>query len=182
VDIVAEDYVDDIKIVGPIVEKCEEVYKELAQHIKAESKGPIKSFLGIDVIRNWDQHLIAINKGAYIDRLVVEFGLTDAHTVPTPLDKTPLLAAIPGEKMCNQEYYQRLTESLDHLAFLTRPDIAYAASKLAQFNSNPSAKNLKAALRVLRYLKGTRSPSIISKRQDHRLTIFGYSDSDWEQT
>jgi Reverse transcriptase (RNA-dependent DNA polymerase) len=100
-DIIAEVYVDDIKIVAPTMQQCEEVYKELAQHIKVESKGPIKSYLGIDIIRNWDQHLIALNQGAYIDRLVAEFGLTDAHTVPTPLEKTPLLAAVPGEKMCN---------------------------------------------------------------------------------
>jgi Reverse transcriptase (RNA-dependent DNA polymerase) len=99
-DIIAEVYVDDIKIVGPTVEKCEEVYRELAQHIKVESKGPIKSFLGIDIIRNWDQHLIALNQGAYIDRLVAEFHLTAAHTVSTPLDKSlPVLAAVLGENI-----------------------------------------------------------------------------------
>ena len=179
-DIIVEVYVDDIKIVGPIMAKCEAVYKELAQHINIESKGPIKSFLGIDIIRNWNQHLIALNQGAYIDRLVSEFGLIDAHTVSTPLDKTlPLLAAVPGEKMCNPEYYQYLTGSLNHLAIFTRPDIAFAASKLAQFNSNPTAIHLNAALHVLRYLKGTRNLSIIYKRQEHTLTILGHSDSDW---
>ena len=179
-DIIAEVYVDDIKIVGPTMAKCEAVYKELAQHINVESKGPIKSFLGIDIIRNWNQHLIALNQGAYIDRLVSEFGLIDAHTVSTPLDKTlPLLTAVPGEKMCNPEYYQHLTGSLNHLAIFTRPDIAFAASKLAQFNSNPTAIHLNAALHVLRYLKGTRNLSIIYKRQEHTLTILGHSDSDW---
>jgi hypothetical protein len=134
-DIIMEVYVDDIKIVGPTMAKCESVYKELAQHVKVESKGPIKSFLGIDIIRNWNQHLIALNQGAYIDYLISEFGLIDAHTVSTPLDKTlPLLKAVPGENMCNPEYYQRLTGSLNHLAIFTRLDIAFDASKLAQFN------------------------------------------------
>ncbi len=178
-DIIAEVYVDDIKIVGPTMAKCEAVYKELSQHMKVESKGPIKSFLGIDIIHNWNQHLIALNQGAYIDRLVSDFGLIDAHTVSTPLDKTlPLLAAIPGEKMCNPEYYQRLTGSLNHLAVFTRPDIAFAASKLAQFNSNPTAKHLNAVLHVLRYLKGTRNLFIIYQRQEHKLIILGHSDSD----
>jgi len=163
-DIIAVVYVDDIQIVGPTMMKCEMVYKELAQHVNIKSKGPIKSFLAIDIIRNWNEHLIALNQGAYIDYLVSEFGLIDAHTVSTPLDKTlPLLAAVPGEKMCNIEYYQRLTGSLNHLAVFTRPDIAFAASKLAQFNSNPTAIHLIAALHVLRYLKGTRNLSIIYK-------------------
>jgi hypothetical protein len=81
--------------------------------------------------------------------------------------------------MCNPEYYQRLTGSINHLAVFTRPDIAFAASKLAQFNSNPTAKHLNAAFHVLRYLKGTRNLSIIYKRQEHNVTILGYSDSGW---
>ena len=47
-----EVYVDDIKIVDPIMTKCEAVYNELAQHINVENKGPVKSFLDIDIIRN----------------------------------------------------------------------------------------------------------------------------------
>jgi hypothetical protein len=83
----AEVFVDDIKIVGPIMEKCDMVYRELAQHINIECKDPIKSFIGVDSICNWNQHLIAFNRGAYIDRVVSEFGLIDAHTVSTLLVK-----------------------------------------------------------------------------------------------
>jgi len=39
-------------IVGTIKEKCDTVYYELAQHLKIEHKGSVKSFLGIDIIRN----------------------------------------------------------------------------------------------------------------------------------
>src|SRR5271170_4549643 len=146
------------------MEECEAVYRELGQHINVESKGSIKSFLGINVTRNWGKHLIALDQGAYIDHRIMEFGLTDAHMASTPLDKSlPLLAAVPGEKMCNIEYYQRLTGSINHLAVFTRPDIAFAASKLAQFNSNPMAKHLNATFHVLHYLKGTRNLSIIYK-------------------
>jgi hypothetical protein len=179
-DIILEVYVDDIKIVGPTKERCDAVYQELAQHIKIESKGPIQSFLGINVIRNWNQHLIALNQGAYIDRLVNEFGLATAKVTHTPLDKSlPLLFAVPGEKMCNVENYQHLTGSLNHIAVFTRPDIAFAVSKLAQFNSNPSVLHLKAAIHVLRYLKGTRNLCIVFKGQEHTTTIVGHSDADW---
>jgi transposase InsO family protein len=179
-DIILEVYVDDIKIVGPNKESCGEVFQELAQHVNVESKGPIQSFLGLNVIRNRGQHLIGLNQGAYIDRLVEEYGLGTAKVAHTPLDKSlPLLTARPGEKMCNVEYYQRLTGSLNHLAVFTRPDIAFSVSKLSQFNSNPTAIHLKAALHVLRYLKGSRNLCIVYKRQEHTATIFGHSDSDW---
>src|SRR5579862_1368518 len=179
-EIILEVYVDDIKIAGPNSIKCNEIFQELSQQINVESKGPIQSFLGINVIRNWEKHLIGLNQGAYIDRLVEEFELSTAKVTRTPLEQSlPLLAAKPGEKMCNIDYYQRLVGSLNHLAVFTRPDIAFSVSKLAQFNSNPSATHLKAALHVVRYLKGSRNLCIVYKRQEHTATILGYSDSDW---
>src|SRR5208282_6700509 len=85
-DIIVEVYVDDINIVDPIIEKYETIYQELTQYINVKSKGPIKSFLDIDIIRNWDQHLIALNQGTYIDHLIAEFGLTNTHIANTSLD------------------------------------------------------------------------------------------------
>jgi hypothetical protein len=179
-DIILGVYVDDIKVIGPSKECCDMVFHEISKHVKVEYKGPIKSFLGFDVIRDWKQHLIAINQGAYIDRLVQDFGLATAKTVSTPLDKSlPLQYAIPREKMCNADFYQKLTGSLNHLAVFTRPDIAFAVSKLSQFNANPTATHLNAALHVLRYLKSSRNLCIVYKRQEGKVTILGYSDSDW---
>ena len=91
----------------------------------------------------------------------------------------PLLAAKPGDKMCNIKYHQRLTGSLNHLAGFTRPDISFAVSKLSQFNSNPTTSHLKAAMHVLRYLKSTRNLCIVYKRQPGTVIIVGYSDADW---
>ena len=81
--------------------------------------------------------------------------------------------------MCNAKLYQHLTGSINHLAVFTRPDISFAAAKLAQFNQNPTATHFSAALHVLRYLKGTRNRCIVYKRQEHHLNILGHSDSDW---
>ena len=179
-DILLEVYIDDINIVDPTKDKCNAIFLELSKHLKIQDKDPVKSFLGLNIIRNWHKHLIAINQDGYIDRLVAEFGLTNAKTADTPLHPSlPLVPAIPGDKICNILYYQKLTGSLNHLAVYTRPDIAFAVSKLAQFNSNPTFTHLKAALRVLRYLKGTRNLCIVYRKQDHSIAIIGYSDADW---
>jgi Reverse transcriptase (RNA-dependent DNA polymerase) len=172
-------YVDDIKVVGN-QQDCEAFYRELAKHIKVENQGPIKSFLGIDVIQDWDKHLIAINQSAYIDYLLADAGLSDAKSAGSPLDPSlPLLKAKPGDKMANEKYYQHVTGSLNHLAVYTRPDIAFAVSKLAQFNSAPTATHLKAAMHILRYLKGTRNLCLVYKRQPSTVNMVGYSDADW---
>src|SRR5579871_5192212 len=48
--------------------------------------------------------------------------------------------------------YQRKTGSLLYAAITTRPDIAFAVSRLARFNQNPSVEHQQAADRVIQYL------------------------------
>lgn len=52
--------------------------------------------------------------------------------------------------------YQKKVGSLLYVAVITRPDIAFAISRLARFNINPSPEHQKAADRVLCYLQRTR--------------------------
>jgi len=79
--------------------------------------------------------------------------------------------------MCNAKYYQHVTGSLNHLAIYTRPYIAFAVSKLAQFNSNPTATHLKS--RNACYLKATHDLCIVYNRRPSTINIMGYSDDDW---
>lgn len=60
----------------------------------------------------------------------------------------------------------------------TRPDITYPVQQLSQFLSRPSQSRWKAALHVLRYLKGSPSKGIFFPvKNDFRLEAF--SDADW---
>ena len=71
--------------------------------------------------------------------------------------------------------------SLNHLAFFTRPDIAFAISKLSKFNANPMNTYLKAALHVLWYLKSTHNYCIVYRRSTTVpiTDILSYSDVDF---
>ena len=65
---------------------------------------------------------------------------------------------------------------------LPRPDIAFAVSKLCQFNSNPTHTHFKAAKWVLRYVIHTRHYSLkygCGTDKDHELKLIGYTDSDY---
>jgi hypothetical protein len=63
---------------------------------------------------------------------------------------------------------------------VSRPDIAYAVSRLAQFSANPSEDHLHAAQYILRYLQGS---SHLRLRYDGSSNsgLHGYSDSDWAE-
>lgn len=134
------------------------------------------------MIRDSDKHLIAINQSAFIDYLLADTGLSNTKSAGSPLDPSlPLLKAKPSDTMANEKYYQRVTGSLNHLTVYSRPDIAFAISKLSQFNSAPTATHLNAAVHVLPYLKGTRDLCLVYKRQPSTVNanVVGYSDADW---
>ena len=63
----------------------------------------------------------------------------------------------------------------------TRPDLAFAVSKVSQFAANPTQTHLLAAKRILRYIKGTIDYKIHfgSESTDNSITLKGYSDADW---
>jgi hypothetical protein len=60
----------------------------------------------------------------------------------------------------------------------TRPDISYVVHCLSQHMHSPLQSHLKAALRVLKYLKGSPGSGLqFNKESDIKLRA--YSDSDW---
>ena len=76
--------------------------------------------------------------------------------------------------------YRELTGALLWVAIISRPDIAFAASHLAKFNSNPGQVHWKAAKRVLRYLSATRKLCLVLGCDNSGTdALTGYTDSDW---
>ena len=172
-------YVDDILIFGPDAQECQTVYDYLAQHFQMNNLSEPTTFLGLNVSRNWQKRTITINQDGYIDHLLQRFQMENCIPVSIPLNRSlPLRKRQPHEKPANRELYQEMTGSLMHLAVYSRPDIAFAVSKLSQFNNDPSQTHLKAARHVLRYLKKTRELSITYGGQMNAgLNFKGYADA-----
>ena len=86
-------------------------------------------------------------------RLLKRFKLLDANNTNTLLP-----AGIHLEKseepvaLDNKTYYQQIIRTLIYAAIGTRPNIAFAAMRLSQFNNNPTKEHIKYAKYVLQYL------------------------------
>src|SRR5438552_17850353 len=95
------------------------------------------SFLGLNIMRNWEELSISINQPGYIDKLLARFNMINAKTTSTPLEPgCQLLKVTQPDKLCDPTRYQELTGTLNHLAVSSRPDISFRAFSLAQFNSD----------------------------------------------
>jgi len=77
----------------------------------------------------------------------------------------------------NQTMYRGLIGSLLYLT-ASKPDIMFVVCLCARFQSCPEESNLKAAKRILKYLKGTISMGLWYPSHSP-IHLVGYSDSDF---
>ncbi|GJZ57138.1 ribonuclease H-like domain-containing protein [Tanacetum coccineum] len=148
-------YVDDIVITGNDLSEIEKFKLFLKSKFQIKDLGKLKYFLGIKVLDKKDG--ICLSQRKYCLELLHEYGLLAAKHVDTPLPENTTLNHIKSDDdhlLDNIRNYQRLVGKLIYLTN-TRPDISYDVHYLNQFMHAPLVSHLDAALRVLRYLKGS---------------------------
>lgn len=147
----------------------------LATCFKMKDLGAVKYFLGIEVARSKAGFYLCQRK--YATDIVNEVGLLGCKPSGFPIDQNHQLAKADGELLADLGTYRRLVGRLIYLA-ATRPDLTYAIHVLAQFMNAPREEHWLAALKVVRYLKGTLGQGILL-RADSPQHIKGWCDSDW---
>ena len=97
--------------------------------------------------------------------------------IKTPMEVNLKLRKDEGKLLANASMYKRL---IGRLLFLTisRPDITYSVHRLRQFMSKPREPHLKAAYKVIQYLKGTSKQGLFFSTQSS-LHVKAFVDVDW---
>ena len=108
--------------------------------------------------------------------------LQDTRLTGARLDKFPMeqylkLTPDDGELLKDPVKYRRLVGRLIYLT-VTRPDIAFSVRTLSQYIQDPRKPHWDAAIRVLKYIKGSPGQGLILPSENN-LTLTAYCDSDW---
>ena len=155
-------FVDDITIISKDKSKIDWVKASLAKVFKLKDLGPTSYLLGIKVDYDHLKKVLQLSQYQYIIDMLIRFRLTDCKPVTTPMDpgiklsKSPVPLSKEEALMMLNIPYMNAVGALMYLAIATRPDIAHAVAKLAQYNSNPGIAHWKAVKHVFRYLQGTK--------------------------
>jgi hypothetical protein len=165
-------YVDDMLITGDNLEHICHVKQHLSKEFQMSDLGPLSYFLGIEVQQT--QKGFYLSQSKYIQDLLDRSGITDTRTVATPMD---LHLKLRPKELADPTRYRHIVGSLVYLT-ITRPDIAHAVHMLSQFVSTPTSVHYGHLLRVLRYLRGTRSICLLYA-SDSPLQLHAYSDATW---
>ena len=184
-------WVDDILSIASSSARNDLIEQEIGGKFEIKSLGRPTNLLGMGIAQNDENGAISLFQTAYIDSLLKKFGMVDANSVTTPMDPNVKLddsetSESNTDKLGEQDTrgstsYSTLIGSLMYLAIGTRPDIASAVNKLAQYTQDPKTVHWTAVKRIFRYLKGTRHHMLTYGGPDDFITqdMNIYCDSDW---
>jgi hypothetical protein len=172
-------YVDDLTLLGDSSKEISRIKITLSKRFDMTDLGEIDSYLAVRITRDRSLKRIDMDQTRYIAEIVRRFGMADANPTRTPLPAgaDAHLALYDGQATPKEiKYYQQIIGSLMYVQIATRPDIAFAVARLAQYASNPSPQHLRLAKYILAYLKGTQD---LKLRYDGARGdgLHGYSDS-----
>jgi hypothetical protein len=159
-------YVDDIVFCyrKKDEEKTRGIIQEMQKEYQMNILGELKWFLGIHVLRNHRQRRLWLSQEAYIEKIANQYEIDLTGRPPeTPMAESelrPLPSSTAEADRSSVMQYQRKMGSILYAAITMHPDVAFAASRLARFNQNPSQEHQQAADRVIHYLYSTQSRSI----------------------
>ncbi|XP_021727142.1 uncharacterized protein LOC110694270 [Chenopodium quinoa] len=168
-------YVDDLIISRNNSAALRAFKAYLSDYFHMKDLGTLKYLLGIEVARSSSGLFLCQRK--YTLDIISEARLLGSKPASFPMEHNHKLSLASGPLLSDSEPYRRLVGRLIYLA-VTRPDLAYSVYILSQFMHAPRTEHWEAALRVVRYLKGTLGQGILL-RSNNELTFQGWCDSDW---
>ena len=115
--------------------------------------GEATFILGIDIKRDRANRSVSIGQSAYVNTLLTRHGMAECNPSSTPMDSgtvLELIAAADGYKASITliRNYQSIIGGLMFAAICTRPDIAFAVSRLSRYCSNLNRAHLSTQSKV----------------------------------
>ena len=156
-------YVDDGIIMDNDTVIRENFMRSLSARFPTEDKGELTWILNVAVKRDRKLNTITMSQRLYVDDLLHKFPAVQYPSLSrhfdTPMsDRADLDETDPnsGEISASEKAsYMSLVGGLLWLANMTRYDIAYSTAQLSRRYTNPTSDDLKAAFRVLAYVRDT---------------------------
>jgi hypothetical protein len=131
-------------------------------------------FLGLQIKQLKD--VIFVSQSKYLKDMLKKFGLENAKSIKTPMATNDHLDLDEGGTIVDQKLFCSIIGSLLYIT-ASRPDVMFSVCMCARFQASPREVHLKAAKRILKYLKHT--PNIgLWYPKSAQFELIGYSDSD----
>ncbi|CAI7866741.1 unnamed protein product, partial [Closterium sp. NIES-54] len=153
-------YVDDILLFSKSSAMIEHVEEMLEMQFKCSKMGDVNYYLGMHLERDLDKGVLRLHQRNHCEGLAEKCGLQDGGKPATPLPSGFTVEPCADEEVVGEsdrKLFHSMPGALNYAANHTRPDIAFATSRLASVVSRPSHEQQEAAKRLVRYVSATAS-------------------------
>ncbi|CAM9977732.1 unnamed protein product, partial [Heterosigma akashiwo] len=149
-------YVDDIVLASSDKSELARIKKVMTLGYNASDMGEIESILGIKVQRDRTAKTITLSQHSFIEEASEKFQVRNYEPVKNPINKgidinintdtSRRLGTFEAKK------FRSLVGTVNWLALLTFPEVAYSVHTLSKRFTSPSENCLAASYHLLRYL------------------------------
>ena len=146
--------------------------------------GEANYILGIKLIRDRKNKLLALSQVSYIDKILVRFNMENSKRGSLPFRHGIHLSKEQSPKTPEQNErmsripYASAVGSLMYAMLCTRPDICYAVGVVSRYQSDPGEEHWIAVKHILKYLRRTRDYMLVYSSGS--LETIGFTDSDFQ--
>ncbi|CAI7918905.1 unnamed protein product [Closterium sp. NIES-53] len=176
-------YVDDLLAASSSTEMLKELKELLESAFELREISPVQKYLGLEIVRDRSARKLWLHQQGYADKLRRRF-IDEEQTGRTP--KTPVSVDAYAELTFDdkeaqerqEEVYRQKVGSLQFAATTTRPDVAFACSKLGSGLTVRSDQHWREVDRCLTYLANMRDSALEFSDGPESLELVGYVDAD----
>ncbi|CAI5959273.1 unnamed protein product [Closterium sp. NIES-64] len=176
-------YIDDLLAASSSATMLKELKELLEAAFELREISPVQKYLGLEIVRDRSAGKLWLHQQGYADKLRRRF-IDEEQTGRTP--KTPVSVGAYAELTFDneeaqerqEEEYRQKVGSLQFVVTTTRPDIAFACSKLGSGLTVRSDQHWLEVDRCLAYLANTRDTALEFGGGPESLELVGYVDAD----
>jgi hypothetical protein len=143
-------YVDDFISIDNNQGARESLVKEMETRFKLVDLGQASWILGTKL--EISDSSINIHQEKYVNDILHKYGMEECKPVATPAVARASIQEENSKSYENHHEYMSLVGSLIYLSVVTRPDIAFAVSKVGQTMANPTNADWNAAQRIVKFI------------------------------
>ncbi|XP_058757406.1 secreted RxLR effector protein 161-like [Vicia villosa] len=116
----------------------------------------------------------------YVKEILKRFRMDNSNLTSSLVKKNLKLEKHGEEDKVDVTLFKKIVGYLRYMC-KSRPDIGFAVGVVSRYMSEPRVSHMKAARRILRYLKGSIEYGILFRRnyEDKEAIITCFSDADW---
>ena len=170
-------WVDDIILGCSSTSVFDDIKRKLSSNFKMKDLGKLSMFLGIKFHQR--DECITMLQAHYLKNVLKVFDMQDCKPRSTPCELKMNLYLESNAPIQDSSKYRQMVGSLIYVMTCTRPDLAFAVTKLSQHLSSPESSEWATLKDAFQYVKKTVSHKLNFMKQKEEMRLIAHCDADW---